>query len=326
MHFAYELEARVSDKWHHARQMGIDHAVLISGPGEAFPFWDYMQFAALKRRFDDFGLKLAVLEVRLPFDRIREGLPGRDDDIDLVCRVIRNMGELGIPVLCYNWMARIGWLRNSFATPARGGAVATGYDHALTLGAPVQDDSLVPEELLWETLAYFLARVVPVAEKAGVKLALHPDDPPLSPIAGVGRIMGSVEAFERALALVESEANGITFCQGNFALMPGDLIRNIHRLAATGRMHFVHFRNLRGTAENFVETFHDDGQIDMLAAMRAYADAGFDGYMRCDHVPEMAGDRDESEPGYGALGKLYAIGYMKGLLAGAEALSHRSEK
>lgn len=319
MKLAYELEARVSDKWLQAGQMGVRHAVCITGPGESFPFWDYMEFARLKQLFNDHGLKLSVLEVQLPFDSIREGGPDRDRDIETVVKVIRNMGRLDVPVLCYNWMARIGWLRTSFNSPARGGAKVTAYDNELVKNAPYPDESLVTREKLWETLAYFLDAVVPEAEKAGVKLALHPDDPPLPSVAGVGRILGTADAFERVLAMSDSPANGITFCQGNFALMPGGLIQNINRLVKTGRVYFVHFRNLRGTVEKFSETFHDDGQIDMFAAMRAYRDAGFTGFMRCDHVPRMAGDRDDSHPGYEALGKLFAIGYMKGLMAGVEA-------
>ncbi len=320
MKLAYELEARVSDKWLQARQMGVEHAVAITGPGEKFPFWDYMQLAVLKQRFNDHGFHLAVIEAELPFASIREGTPERDRDIETVLAVIRNMGRLGIPVLCYNWMARIGWLRTSFDTPARGGSSVTAYDDALVANAPAPegapDDYLVPREKLWETLRYFLDAAVPVAEEAGVHLALHPDDPPLPAVAGAGRIMGTVEAFERVLAMRDSPANGITFCQGNFALMPGELADAIRRLVQTGRVRFVHFRNLRGNVRRFAETFHDEGQIDMAAAMRAYRDAGFDGYMRCDHVPRMAGDRDDSHPGYEALGKLFAIGYMKGIMAG----------
>lgn len=314
MKLAYELEWQVSDKWLHAGQLGVEHAVCMSWPGQDYPFWDFMELAKLKQRFADYGLNLAVLEAMLPFDEIRLGGPNRDRDIDMICSIIRNMGALNIPVFCYNWMARIGWLRTSFRIPARGGAEACGFDNALIRNSPDKDDSLVSRDRLWETLEYFLKKAVPVAEKAGVRLAMHPDDPPLPSVAGIGRIMGSVEAFERLLSLHDSESNGITFCQGNFVLMEGDLIANIHRLVKTRRVYFAHFRNLRGSVGKFEETFHDNGQVDMLAAMKAYLDAGFDGYMRCDHVPEMAGDNQGAYPGYAALGKLFAIGYMKGLL------------
>ncbi|MDR1534937.1 MAG: mannonate dehydratase [Planctomycetota bacterium] len=316
MKLAYELEWRVSDKWLHAGQLGIEHAVCLSWPGEDYPFWDFMEFAKLKQRYADYGLNLAVIEAMLPLDEIREGGPNRDRDIDRICRVIVNMGALGIPVFCYNWMARIGWLRTSLRIPARGGSEACGFDESLIRNSPDPGDSLVSRDTLWETLEYFLKKVVPVAEKAGVKLAMHPDDPPLPSVAGVGRIMGSVAAFERLLSLSDSEANGITFCQGNFALMEGDLYGNIRKLVKTGRVYFAHFRNLRGDARKFEETFHDDGQIDMHRAMKAYLEAGFDGYMRCDHVPAMAGDDRGAYPGYAALGKLFAIGYMKGLIDG----------
>src|SRR5207249_1380890 len=112
--------------------------------------------------------------------------------------------------------------------------------------------------------------VVPVAEAAKVKMALHPDDPPLSPIRGVARIMRSVETFTRAMEMARSDYHGITFCQGNFAAMGADIPSAIRHFAGLGKIHFVHFRDVRGTAERFVETFHDDGPTNMLQAMRCY--------------------------------------------------------
>jgi len=159
--------------------------------------------------------------------------------------------------------------------------------------------------------------VVPVAEEAGVKLALHPDDPPISPIQGVGRILTSPDAMLRAIDLVPSPNNGVTFCQGSFATMNADIPAEIARFAARDALHFVHFRDVVGTPERFQEAFHDDGQTDMWAAMRAYKEAGFSGPMRPDHVPTMAGERN-GEPGYDLLGRLFAIGYIKGLAEGVE--------
>jgi mannonate dehydratase len=185
-------------------------------------------------------------------------------------------------------------------------------------GAPLTEAGIVGEEQLWDAFAYFLEQVIPVAERAGVKLALHPDDPPLSPIRGVSRIFRGVDAFRRAIEMRPSPCNGITFCQGNFKAMGADIPTAIRQFSQLGAMHFVHFRDVRGTAERFVETFHDDGPTDMLAAMRTYQEVGFDGVMRPDHVPTLEGDANDT-PGYTTRGRLYAIGYMRGLQEAARA-------
>lgn len=168
----------------------------------------------------------------------------------------------------------------------------------------------ISEEELWASLEYFLRRVLPVAEKANVKLAMHPDDPPLSPIRGVGRIMRSIENYQRLLDISASPMNGITLCQGNFTLMTSDLPSEIRRFGK--KIFFVHFRDVKGTPSRFEETWHDAGQTDMLACMRAYKDIGFNGVLRPDHVPTVEGDSNQNA-GYSAFGRLYAIGYIRGL-------------
>jgi len=158
---------------------------------------------------------------------------------------------------------------------------------------------------------------VPVAEEAGVRLAIHPDDPPVSPIRRIGRILTSPEAMQRVINLVPSPVNGITFCQGCFAEMGADLPAEIARFAGQGKLFFSHFRNLKGDRYHFTEMFHDDGDSDMYAAMRAYIAAGFDGPMRPDHVPTLEGD-DNARAGYSLLGRLFAVGYMRGLIEAIE--------
>jgi mannonate dehydratase len=244
--------------------------------------------------------------------RSKLGLPGRDEEIDVVCKFIRNMGALGIPVWCYEWMPGITVLRTSASIPSRGGALVTGYNHDNMRDAPLTEYGTVSEEQVWDNLTYFLERVVPVAEQANVRLAMHPDDPPLSPIRGLARIMRSVENFQRLVDLVPSPVNGIALCQGNFTLMTDDLPAVIRRFGGQDKIFFVHFRDVRGTPERFVETFHDDGQTDMLACMQAYRDIGYTGVCRPDHIPTMEGDTND-HPMYSSIGRLYAIGYLTGL-------------
>jgi mannonate dehydratase len=300
--------------WRLVQQAGVRHAVGVLERDEGGPErpWDFMPLLRLKKHYEDAGFELAVIESSPPMNKIRLGLPGRDEELEWVKTFLVNMGALGIPTLCYNFMAVFNWMRTSTALPARGGALVTAYDHSIMENAPLTEYGVVTEERLWENFAYFLKEVLPVAEKANVKLALHPDDPPRSPIRGIGRIMRTVEAFQRVLDMAESEHNGLTLCQGNFTLMTDDLPAVIRDFGKQGRIHFVHFRDVQGTPDNFVETFHEIGKTDMLACMKAYKEIGYEGVLRPDHVPTLDGDQN-SNPGYSSIGRLLAIGYIVGL-------------
>ncbi len=231
-----------SPLWKLAKQAGVDWAVGGLPFDEKFNGadapWDYLPLLRMKQRYESGGFTLAVIEARPPLNRAKRGLPGRDEEIATVCTLLENMGKLGIPVWCYEWMTDFNWLRTSASTPSRGGSVVTSFDNALMQNAPPTEYGPISEDELWHNLEYFLHKVIPVAEKWNVKLAMHPDDPPLSPIRGVGRIMRSVENFQRLLDLVPSPVNGITLCQGNFTPMTDDLPGVIRHFGRQGRFSF----------------------------------------------------------------------------------------
>ena len=173
----------------------------------------------------------------------------------------------------------------------------------------------ISSDRLWQNLEGFLKALIPVAEQANVTMCMHPDDPPLPELLGKARIMNSVENFERLIHLVPSPSNAICFCQGTFASMGVDIPVTIRRLGK--HIKYIHFRDVRGTRESFVETFHDNGDTNMAAAMRAYRQIGFSGPIRPDHVPQLYGE-DEGEPGYTMRGRLFAYGYIRGLMQATE--------
>jgi mannonate dehydratase len=289
----------------------------IAAHGDAPP-WSLQAIRRDKEIFAREGFRVVAIEDTTPMERTRLGLPGRDEEIDNVITQVRAMGELGIPTLCYNWMALASWGRTDLSIPGRGGARVSGYNRAVAQARPaLVERGEVSEDQLWSALEYFLAAVVPVAEESGVRLGLHPDDPPQGWDRNMPRIMSSVAAYRRMLDLYPSPNNAITLCQGNFALMPEvvtgeiDLPSLIRNLGAES-IAFVHFRDVRGTVKDFAETFHDQGQTDMPECMRSYAAVGFSGPMRPDHVPTMAGESND-RPGYETLGRLFAIGYIRGL-------------
>lgn len=317
MQLAEVFPSQPNRLWHLAKQLGVNHAVGgLPWEEKAEKPWDLMPLIRMKQRFADFGLELLVIESMPPSNEIKLGTAGRDAEIEVFQQFIRNMGAAGIPVLCYNFMAQFNWFRTSTTTRTRGGALVSSYDHSLMKDAPLTEAGIVTEDQLWENLRYFMERIVPVAEQARVKLALHPDDPPITPIRGISRILRSAAALQRAIDLVPSPYNGITLCQGTLATAGDDIPSVIRHFAKQDKLFFVHFRDVVGTPEKFEETFHDDGKTNMLEAMHTYYEIGFQGPARPDHVPTMEGE-ENTNPGYELLGRLYGIGYIRGLMEAA---------
>lgn len=271
----------------------------------------------MRDQVESYGMRLATVEGYLPIENLKLG---RDDGTELAAMktLLSNMQKVGVKILCYNFMAGTDWVRTELAAPERGGAKVTAFNLAdveqamsLSQTSPMKSGDTITADQLWRNLERFLRELVPVAEDMGVTMCMHPDDPPLKQLHGKARIMNSVENFERLVDLVPSPSNAICFCQGTFAAMGVDIPASIRRLGK--HIQYVHFRDVRGTRQNFVETFHDNGPTDMFAAMQAYHEIGFTGPMRPDHVPQLYGE-DDGEPGYTMLGRLFAYGYIRGLM------------
>lgn len=298
-------------------QLGVTN-VAIRYPGPQLE-----NLLAIQARLSRFGLKIAAVEGELPIQNAILGTASRDDDLAQMKQLLVNLGSAKIGVCCYNFMPASDWVRTDSQVRQRGGAWTTSFrladvDQAASLHAVSSahaDVAAVTREQLWENLQTFLAELLPVAEQSGVALAMHPDDPPLPTFGKHARIMNSLPDFERLLELSSSPSNGICFCQGTFAVMGVDIPATIRKLG--DRIRYVHFRDSQGTADDFTETFHDNGPTDMVAAMHAYHDIGFQGPIRPDHVPQLTGE-EEGDPGYTMLGRYFAFGYIRALIQAAE--------
>lgn len=270
-------------------------------------------------RVQSYGLRLSVVECGPPIDAIVFGRSNREEQIEQFRRSLGHMGEVGVQVLCYTFMPPVSAdamvVRTSYTTAARGGALTTAFRMAdVTPNSVPHREVPISVEAMWDNLEYFLRAIVPAAEAAGVKLAMHPDDPPLSPICSLNRIMSDVAAFDRLISISSSPVNGIALCQGCFLEMGQDPAAIAKRYGE--RINYMHFRDVTGNLEDFVETFPDDGPTDFPALFRALQRLGIRVPIRVDHVPRLAAETGDND-GYGFLGHVYATGYLKALIDSA---------
>jgi len=319
MKFALSLSLE-SPRVPYLKQMDVLHAVAGVKRDTDLKPWDPKAITATREAWEKLGMTWSVVEGPPTLgEQTKLGLAGRDEEIANFITFMKNLKQYGkVDVICYNWMPVISWFRTKMDNPGRGGALMTAFDYEEVKDKPLTKYGEVSKETLWKNLEYFLKAVVPEAEKIGMNLSLHPDDPQVDSIQGISRIMTSVENFDRMLKIVPSKYSGLTMCQGNFALMGADIPALIRRWGKQGVINFVHFRNVmelsgKVPSTKFTECFHDEGNIDMYQAMKAYYDIGFKGTIRPDHVPTMAGE-ENTRPGYMTIGTLFAIGYMRGLL------------
>ena len=293
-------------------------------------FWTVRSLKWLREYTEKFGLSLDMIEnvpIRF-FDKIIMGLPGRDEQIENYIKTLHNMGEVGIPILGHHFCPTWAW-RTSISKSYRGFAMVSAYDrsvedkvpnaytvsrqHMITMG----DDIIPPTaDDLWKNFEYFIKAVIPEAERAGVRLITHPSDPPLRVVAGVERIFISKEDFLKAEKIADNPAWGINFCMGTFSQLDGEecVADMLREFVPKKRVGMVHFRDVRGTVENFSECYLGDGRMNPARIMRELYENGYDGLLLDDHVPYLANDTR-----WGHTSRAYEYGYITGLAAATES-------
>jgi mannonate dehydratase len=302
-----------------AKQLGCDEVVLATParlPGAER--WEYDDLARLREWVESFGLRIGALQ-NAPhghWDKVRLGLPGREAQLDNYLQTIRNVGRAGIPILGYNF--RPDPLYRTGHIAGRGGAEVTAFDRSKVDPSKLTYGREFDAEHMWEAYTYFIKAAVPVAEESGVRLAVHPDDPPGPAIGGVARIFSSFEGFERASRIVESPAWALLFCVGCWAEMGGaeNVLRGIRHFGPKGQIAYVHFRDVQGGGDQFNECFIGEGWLPVTQVMRTLEEVGFDGFVIDDHAPKMAGDVESWHP----RARAYQTGYLQGLMRAMQDL------
>lgn len=309
-------------------------AVYDVPPGE---LWSRESIAALKKDTEDAGLHFEVIESVPVHEDIKLGKPTRDRYIANYQENIRRLGEAGIRCICYNFMPVFDWTRTQLDKMAADGSTSLvyykdqlekmdpltgelnlpGWDASYTkesLAAVFAEYARITEEDLWKNLQYFLEAVIPVAEESGINMAIHPDDPPW-PIFGLPRIITCEKNLDRFLKLVDSPANGLTFCTGSLgSSADNDIPHMVEKYAAMGRIHFMHIRNVKLLPDgSFEESGHlsANGSLDIVAIMKALHKNGFDGYVRPDHGRMIWGET--GKPGYGLYDRALGAAYLNGI-------------
>ena len=322
MYLGTQSPARDDDDFRVYAQLGVRH--VCSDPAGSPHDWTLDDLLRHRERVESFGLVLDMVELPLNSRPIEEQKsqdiltkgPNRDRQIDSICALLDRVGRAGIPAVKYN-LNIIGIPR----TPpelGRGGSLNAAFRWELTdQNAPPSMAGVVPEEENWERIDYFLARVVPAANAAKVRLACHPHDPYTPPgYRGVTRVLGTVDGLKRFVQMHESPYHGLNFCQGTVGEMLDDPAREIDDVirwfGSRGKIFNLHFRNIRGRKLSFTETFPEEGDMDMLRSIKIYAEVGYRYMVMPDHVPKIAG-RDPHMTAFA-----FTYGYIAALLQAAE--------
>ncbi len=315
-----------------ARQMGIDR-VQFNLPFDlkADKYWKYDDLARLKDQCDTYGIIVEAME-NLPisfYDKAMLGLEGREEQIENVCESIRNLGRAGIPVLGYHFSPSFVWRTENHAPVGRYGATvqvfdlekqAAGIDDMADFGQ--RRDILIPDvEFLWENFAYFMKRVIPVAEEYHVTMALHPDDPPIESLSGIARMFIDLKSFQRAEQMINSPNWGLLFCIGSFSQMRGgakNVFDAIEYFGPRKKLIYAHMRDVKGTVPSFRECFLGEGNLDPFEVIYALMQSGFEGFIVSDHVPGIEGDKE-----WGHRVRYADTAYIKGLMEAIEKMENK---
>jgi len=296
------------------KQVGVDYIVHYNMQ-DLPESLDELQL--IRDQYSQFGLAWKVAESGPAVDQIVLGKAGAAAQIERYKRVVENLGKVGVDVIVYNFMPQVSGdamvVRTSFDARTRGGARTSRFRVTdLTAETLRHTEMAISRDQMWDNLERFLRSVLPVAEAAGVRLAIHPDDPPMSPLCGLERIMDREDSFVRLFSISSSPANALTFCVGCFAELGSDVLALLERFRE--RIACVHLRNIAGMPHDFIETFPDEGDLDLVAVVRKLHEINFSGYLRSDHAPQLDTDRKAELDGYGTQGHLFAIGYLRGLI------------
>ena len=294
-----------------AAQYGATDVLLNTAnlPGENGR-WELDDLVKLRKTIEQYGLKLAALE-NVPvdfYDHVMLGGPRRDEQIENMVATIRNMARAGIPIFGYHWMPSHVWR----TTPAtiRCGAVATAFDYSEAQERPLSHGREYTEEEVWENLEYWIKLITPIAEEEGIRLGIHPCDPPMERLGGIPLLFRNFDSYKRLIEIYPSDYNAIEFCQGTFAEMQGeDIYEMIRYFGERQKILYVHFRNVSSPVPKFQEEFINTGYVDMHKTMQIYHEVGFDGFFIDDHVPQTDGDS-----AWGHRGRAFANGYIQALI------------
>jgi len=305
-------------------QLGVRH-VCVDPPGNPHD-WSHDDLKRHRDRLESLGLVLDMVQLPLnsrPIEHqqsadILSAGPDRDRQIDSICRLIERLHEVGIPAAKYN--LNILGIPRTAPEAGRGGSRNASFRwDKVDKNAPPTLVGVLPEDENWERIDYFLERVVPVAESNRIRLACHPHDPYTPPrYRGVTRVLGTVDGLKKFVAMRESPYHGLNFCQGTVAEMlddPADEIEAVIRWFGERKKIFnVHFRNIRGRKLSFREVFPDEGDMNMWASIRVYAELGYEYMLMPDHVPEIAGPSPDN------VAFAFCYGYIAALLQAAADL------
>ena len=315
---------------------GMTHIVSAVYDEPVGEVWPVAKIVALQQQIEAAGLAFDVVESVPVHEDIKLGKPSRDRLIANYQQTLRNLASVGVKVVCYNFMPVFDWTRTELAKQLDDGSTCLAFDTQKVaaidaeqgISLPGWDSSYRREELqallndyrsvdaerLWQHLEYFLQAVIPVAEECGIKMAIHPDDPP-RPIFGLPRIVKDRDDLARILDAVDSPANGLTLCSGSLGAGPQNNVEALVReFGGRGRIHFAHIRNVKVSPDgDFEETAHlsSCGSLDVAAIVKAYHDVGFDGYVRPDHGRMIWGET--GKPGYGLYDRALGAVYINGL-------------